>query len=413
MDIGPDGERPARRVVGVEELYSRVPVAGAGDRLESAGRIEFGEAEVHAADRRTLERFARLVGRERRDFCQAVLPVDLEPLRYGHYRRIKITVTFTEPGVVARYVGLAEEDDDFTRDCDFTRWGIGRNRVAWELAAKTRSGRLNPRGHQLVCLVQRPKETTATDLVIEVEAAVVRTVVRWRESTARFRAPRSYRVSFTGEGLLRLPVERPDEWAEPTARDEEDAGHVAVPASRIPTDPRRTVVVFHGRDRAALRELFAFLDSLDLHPMEWPELLELAGGGAPPIGAVLDAALDQDCTFLVFMTPDDVVYLRPEHARGDDPETRPQGQARPNVLFEAGLAFARHPERTVLVHFGEVRRASDLIDRYHVRLDDSPASRQRLVGRLRSAGCDVSTTGVRWLSAGDLTPPSAPLPPPP
>lgn len=405
MGGGPDDDRP---VAGVEELYSRVPVAGVADRPELEGRVEFGTAEVHVADRRTLDRFVSLVGRDQWDFCYVVIPFDLEPLPHGHYRRIKIALTFAEPGVVAKYVTLAEENDDSLRDWHLTTWGIGRNRAVWELEATAADGWLRPRGHRLVCLVQRPRETTAADLVIEAEAAVVSTVVVRRERTATFRAPRSYRISFTDGKLHRLPLEEPDEWREPTARDEEAAGHVAIPASRLPTDPRRTVVVFHGRDRKARAGLFAFLDSLDLHPMEWSEMLQLVASGAPSISDVLNAALDVECVFLVFMTPDDMVYLRPEHAHGDDdPDTRPQGQARPNVLFEAGLAFARHPKQTVLAHLGEVRPVSDLLDRYRVRLDNSTESRQRLAQRLESAGCDVNTRGVRWHTAGDLTPPAA------
>lgn len=109
----------------------------------------------------------------------------------------------------------------------------------------------------------------------------------------------------------------------------------------LPRD--RRVFVVHGRDNAARLAMFAFLRAIDLRPTEWPEAV-----ASPFIGHVLDVALGEAQAIVVLMTPDDMAYLRADYAAGtDDPDVRPQGQARPNVLFEAGMAMGRDPARTL------------------------------------------------------------------
>jgi len=160
--------------------------------------------------------------------------------------------------------------------------------------------------------------------------------------------------------------------------------------------------------------LFTFLRAIGLSPIEWTKALAEAGGGAPLISDILDKAIRADRAFIVLLTPDDIAQLKPEHAdHDDDPDLRPAGQARPNVLFEAGMAFGRHPDNTVLVEFGRVRGFTDVDGRFRVRLDNSPESRSKLASRLKAIGCEVDLDGTDWYSAGDLTPPETkPVPTP-
>jgi hypothetical protein len=155
--------------------------------------------------------------------------------------------------------------------------------------------------------------------------------------------------------------------------------------------------------------MFAFLRSIGLRPIEWSEAVQMTGEGSPYLGQVLDTALNAAQAIVVFLTPDDIAYLRPEYASGDDDrETDPQAQARPNVLFEAGMAMGRDPKRTVLVELGQLRPFSDVVGRHVVRINNSPAKRKELAQRLESAGCSVDLTGDDWFTAGDF---SAPPPP--
>src|SRR5690606_31603713 len=118
---------------------------------------------------------------------------------------------------------------------------------------------------------------------------------------------------------------------------------------------------------------------------------------------------DNAAVVVVLMTPDEIAYLRREFAAHEqDPETQPAPQARPNVLFEAGMALGRHPDRTIIVEMGSVRPFSDIAGRHLVRLDGSPQSRKALAQRLQTSGAAVDMTGSDWLTAGDLSSPDEP-----
>lgn len=168
----------------------------------------------------------------------------------------------------------------------------------------------------------------------------------------------------------------------------------------------RKVFVVHGRNNAARLAMFTFLRAIGLDPIEWSEAVKMTDEGSPYIGQVLDTAFSAAQAIVVLLTPDDVAYLRTEYASNeDDPETEPLAQARPNVLFEAGMAMGRDSRRTVLVEFGKLRPFSDVAGRYAVRIDGTASKRKDLAQRLESAGCEVNLAGEDWLTAGDFTPP--------
>lgn len=173
-------------------------------------------------------------------------------------------------------------------------------------------------------------------------------------------------------------------------------------------EDRSRVFVVHGRDSRLRGGMFALLRALGLEPLEWSKAVELTGKASPYIGEILEAAFTHARAVVVLLTPDDEARLREDLLTSDDPQyerilTR---QARPNVLFEAGMAFASHPEQTILVQFGSIRPFSDIAGRHVVRMDDSSVKRQELASRLKAAGCSVDTSGTEWLSAGSLAPPS-------
>ena len=148
--------------------------------------------------------------------------------------------------------------------------------------------------------------------------------------------------------------------------------------------------------------MFTFLRAIDLNPIEWSEAMRMTAEGSPHIWDILDSAFKAAQAVVVLLTPDDIAYLRPEYSVGeDDPDREPQGQARPNVLFEAGMALGRDARRTVLVELGKLRPFTDVAGRHAVRMDNTAQRRKDLAQRLRTAGCAVNLDGEDWLTAGE------------
>lgn len=170
------------------------------------------------------------------------------------------------------------------------------------------------------------------------------------------------------------------------------------PAAPISVTNPREIAVVHGRDFEVRSAVFEFLRSLDLHPREWEELLSRASSATPYTGHLLDKLFENAQAVVVIFSPDDEARLHPELQSDTEPvhETRFTCQSRPNVLFEAGMAFGLYPHRTILVEVGELRPVSDLIGRNTVRLGGNLAIKS-FVNRLQAAGCPVNTDGTDWL----------------
>lgn len=153
----------------------------------------------------------------------------------------------------------------------------------------------------------------------------------------------------------------------------------------------KKVFVVHGRNLEIRNELFRYLRGIGLEPIEWPTAVSLTKRAAPYIGQVLDKVMNQVQAVVVLFTGDDVARLRSYFLNSSDPafERLLIPQARPNVIFEAGLAFGRHPLRTILVEIGANRPFSDVAGRHTIRLDNSIQAKRNLAQRLNDAGCKI------------------------
>jgi predicted nucleotide-binding protein len=164
------------------------------------------------------------------------------------------------------------------------------------------------------------------------------------------------------------------------------------------------VFVVHGRNEKIRKALFGLLRSVGVQPIEWNKAIEFTKKGAPYVGEILDAAFKRARAIVVLFTPDDEAKLKGEFVkRGESGERSLSGQPRPNVLFEAGMAFGRFPNSTVLVHVGKIRAISDVAGRHLVNLTGSIESRHQLIVKLRGAGCAVDDAGNDWQTEGDFT----------
>lgn len=168
-------------------------------------------------------------------------------------------------------------------------------------------------------------------------------------------------------------------------------------------DPKKVFVV-HGRDSRLRDDFFSFLRALGLQPIEWSEALKLTAKATPYIGEALESAFKNAQAVIVLLSPDDEVRLSPELWKNNevDNEKEFKLQARPNVLFEAGMAFGTHPNRTLLIEVGQVKAFSDVAGRHVIRLSNSAEKRNEVAERLRTSGCDVKTTGSDWLKTGNF-----------
>ena len=172
------------------------------------------------------------------------------------------------------------------------------------------------------------------------------------------------------------------------------------------SDESRRVWVVYGRDKKHTEGMFGFLRAIGLHPIEFSKARALTGKPMPYIQEILHAAFAHAQAVVVLLTPDDVGKLRSEWLQPDDQEWErsPTPQARQNVIFEAGMALASHPERTILVQTGNIRPFTDVAGLHTVRMDNSAAKRKDLAFRLKDAGCFVDLDGEDWLHIGDFTP---------
>lgn len=167
-------------------------------------------------------------------------------------------------------------------------------------------------------------------------------------------------------------------------------------------DQRKNVFVVHGRNIKARDALFAFLQSLQLNPIEWIEAVSNSGA-AKTIDQIVTEGIKRADGIIILMTPDDEVSLRPElRNETDHDEINYRFQSRPNVSFEAGLAMGLLRDRTIFVSLGEVKPFSDIQGIPYLVLDNSPKSRHDLVTMLKSIGLDVNDKSSDFLAKSNF-----------
>jgi predicted nucleotide-binding protein len=193
----------------------------------------------------------------------------------------------------------------------------------------------------------------------------------------------------------------------PTARGN-GRGAASTSRGKRPKKPKKKgnwVFVVHGRNEKLRKAMFQFLRATGVQPIEWSKAISMTGKPSPYVGEILDTAFSKAQAVVVLFTPDDEAQLKKEFLRPSDPsyERRLTGQARPNVLFEAGLAFGTHPNQTILVEVGKIRPFSDTAGRHVVHLTNSSDKRRELMIKLKNAGCDVDFESSDWETDGNFS----------
>jgi predicted nucleotide-binding protein len=168
----------------------------------------------------------------------------------------------------------------------------------------------------------------------------------------------------------------------------------------VKTTKNNSVFVVHGRDTQLNEDMFSFLRAINLNPLEWTQAVKATRGANPNVTQVVKNALKSVQGVIVMFSADEEARLKKKF-RGRNDSVGLEGQARLNVIFEAGIALGAHEAKTLLVEVGDVRKISDIAGMHIPRLADSAASRKEFAERLRDKlGLKVDLSGTSWLSVG-------------
>jgi predicted nucleotide-binding protein len=134
-----------------------------------------------------------------------------------------------------------------------------------------------------------------------------------------------------------------------------------------------SVFVIHGRNKHLLAALHSFLRAVGVTPVEWPKAITLSKKPSPYLNEILEATFKHVQAVVVLLSGDDEVVLRKEFRKPSDSaeEKKVRNQPRQNVLFEAGMAVALLPERTLFIQVGKVKVLSDIAGRHLLHLNNT------------------------------------------
>lgn len=170
------------------------------------------------------------------------------------------------------------------------------------------------------------------------------------------------------------------------------------------TPDKSKVFIIHGRNLKAAQEMGNFIRSLGLSPINFKDL-RASMGGTPTVAEIVERGMAEAQGVIALFTADEFAGLRPDlrqkHDSGDDTA---RWQSRPNVIFEAGMAFGRDRNRVVFVLLGNPKLFTDVAGVHVLRPTNDPrGDRATLMNTLANGmKCAVTPHSTDWMSAGDL-----------
>lgn len=175
-----------------------------------------------------------------------------------------------------------------------------------------------------------------------------------------------------------------------------------------------TVFLIHGRDLQARNEVCSFLEALGLKPITFSDERECARS-APTVLDVVQQGMERCQLVLALFTPDEWCLLRGDmREEGKDERDYRRWQARPNVMFEAGLAYSKDPERVVFLELGDVQLFSDVTGMHSfapTNRSENGSARHSLYSWLKNwfsaRGVEIRS-GEAWKQEGDFESCAAP-----
>jgi len=170
-----------------------------------------------------------------------------------------------------------------------------------------------------------------------------------------------------------------------------------------PPDPKK-VFVIHGRNMEARNQMGNFLRSLGLTARNFEDIRTSLGGSAK-ISDIIKVGMDEAQGVVALFTPDEFAALRPQWRNAKAPEEDAmRWQARPNVIFEAGMASGRDPDRVCFVLLGDVKLFTDVAGVHILRPTNSVVGDRTHLRNLLAQGmkCSVDPYATDWHHAGDF-----------
>ena len=177
-------------------------------------------------------------------------------------------------------------------------------------------------------------------------------------------------------------------------------GDMEEPAFMTTADPKK-VFIIHGQNQNAADEMAKFVFSLGLEPLKFGEIRSRMGGGNTNIADVVVQGMSETAHVIALFTPDEFSELRPELARGKKGEELHRWQGRPNVIFEAGIAYGRDPERVIFVKLGDVSLFTDANHVHYYKPTNDPKGHRKDLKRWLAHRCPVNDSD-QWMEVGDF-----------
>jgi predicted nucleotide-binding protein len=180
---------------------------------------------------------------------------------------------------------------------------------------------------------------------------------------------------------------------------------VALASTRgaIMPDPKK-VFIIHGRNMKARDELCIFLRSLGLSPINFMDL-RASMGGTPTVAEIVERGMDQAQGVIALITADEYAAVRSDFRYAhDQPDDIQRWQARPNVIFEAGMAFGRDRKRVIFVLLGTPKLFTDVAGIHVLRPNNDPSGDRAALRTTLSQGmgCDIEVHSTDWMRSGDF-----------
>ena len=157
-----------------------------------------------------------------------------------------------------------------------------------------------------------------------------------------------------------------------------------------------TVFLIHGRNLGCMNDLRELLEMSGLEVHTFEDVESKLKDGAPFIGKVVEEGVANSDAVVALFTPDELASLHPQFRQEHDKQSNEvRYQARPNVIFEAGLAFGLKAGRSLLVTIGsDTDLFSDVRGRLIRRLDNRVGSKAELLDALSNIGAELNPVAV-------------------